>query len=497
MKEKEIKAFMEAIEPVFEGNDLVVVFEKIFQGIMDIVPCSAASILLRDEKTGDFRIRSSLNLSPDYVKKVKLKEEEKILSTVLKTKKPLVISDVVEYFRKFDPDSIPWIRKQEIVTVIIIPIIKDKKIIGTLHTYFSRMHKPTKGEIEVLKLFSRYADISIQHAQFLMKREQIIERMKVVNKVGKHLVTSRTLKRLFGVIRKEVLRITKATDMFIALYNRHKGTIKFVLDTDIKANSISERELSSGLTEWVIMNKKPLLLYTDNEKERKKYGIKSFGQRAKSWLGVPIIYKNSVNGVMAVQDFTTERKFNDFHKELFMDVANESAIAIENARLYEKLKTIAITDSLTGLSNRRYFYRMISFFIRRNTVHERNFSLALLDLDNFKFCNDRFGHTEGDKILKRAGRMLKNISKKEGFLAFRYGGDEFSAIFPEMEKEKAEKILTKFFKKIKNVGKDCIISISAGIVEYPADGLEVDELIHKSDLLLYKAKRKGGDRIEV
>ncbi len=497
MREKEIRTFMEAIEPVFAGNDLVVVFEKIFQGIMNIVPCSAASILLRDEKTGDFTIRSSLNLSPDYVKKVKLREEEKILSTILKTKKPLIISNIVEYFGKFDPDSIPWIRKQGIVAVVIIPIISDKGLIGTLHIYFSQHYKLKKGDIETLRLFSHYTAIAIQKAQFLMERERIIEKMQVINKVGKHLVTSRTLKKLLGVIKKEVLRITKATDMFIALYNKYKGTISFVLDTDIKASGTSERKLSSGLTEWVIMSKKPLLLSTGDEKERKKYGIKSFGQRAKSWLGVPIIYKNSVNGVMAVQDFTTEYKFNDFHKELFMDIANEAAIAIENARLYEKLKTIAITDSLTRLSNRRYFYRMISFFIRKNTVHERNFSLALLDLDNFKFCNDRFGHTEGDKILKRAGRMLRNVSKKEGFLAFRYGGDEFSAIFPGMEKEKAEKILTKFFEKFKNVGKDCITSISAGIVEYPVDGLEVDELIHKSDLLLYKAKRKGGDRVEL
>ena len=110
MKEKEIKTFLDAIEPVLSGKDLPIVFEKVFQGIMNIVPCSAASILLKDEKTGDFKINSSLNLTSDYIKVVKLKEEEEILSTVKKTKKPLVIDDVIKYFRKVDPDSIPWIK---------------------------------------------------------------------------------------------------------------------------------------------------------------------------------------------------------------------------------------------------------------------------------------------------------------------------------------------------------------------------------------------------
>ncbi len=497
MREKEIKTFLHAIEPVLTGKDLTIVFEKVFQGITDIVPCSAASILLKDEKTGDFKINSSLNLSPDYVKVVKLREEEEVLSTVKKTKKPLIIDDVIKYFGKIDPDSIPWIKKQNIISVIIIPITQKNKLVGTLHIYFSKRHKTTKGEIQTLKMFSHYAAIAIQNAQLLLEREQIIERMKVINEVGRELVSSITLKKLLGMIKKEVLRITGAPEMFIALYNKKKGTIQFVLDTDIKASGASERKLSSGLTEWVIRNKKPLILYTNDEKERKKYGIKSFGQKAKSWLGVPIIYKNTVNGVMAIQDFTTERKFNEFHKQLLMDIANEAAIAIENAQLYGRLEILATTDSLTGLFNRRQFYKTISHFIRKNVTQERKFSLALIDLDNFKFCNDRFGHMEGDKILKRVGRMLKRISEKEKFLSFRYGGDEFAIIFPAIGKEEAKKILKKFFARFKEGERNCMLSLSGGIVEYPADGWEIDELMHKSDLFLYKAKNKGGDTIEI
>ena len=381
--------------------------------------------------------------------------------------------------------------------MVIIPIIKRKELIGTLNIYFSKKHKSTEGEIQTLKMFSHYAAIGIQNAQLLLEREQIIERMRVINEVGRELVTSRTLKKLLGMIKKEVLRITGATNMFIALYNKKKGTIQFVLDTDIKTSGVSERKLSSGLTEWVIRNKKPLILYTDDEKERKKYGIKSFGQKAKSWLGVPVIYKDNVNGVMAIQDFREERKFNEFHKQLLMDIANEAAIAIENAQLYERLEVLATTDSLTGLFNRRQFYKTISRFIRKNTVQERKFSLALIDLDNFKFCNDRFGHMEGDRILKRVGRMLKKISRKEKFLSFRYGGDEFAILFSEIGKEKAKKILEKFFERLKKGERNCILSLSGGIVEYPADGLEIDELIHKSDLFLYKAKNRGGDTIEI
>ena len=497
MNEKEYKILLNAIESIFADNELEKIFSRIFKAVKELVPCFAVSLLLKDEKTGEYRINVSLGLSEEYVKQVSLKKEEDIIYNLSRKRSPLIIDDVLKYMEKIDPISVPYIEKEGIHSVVILPILRENDLMGTMHLYFSDKYTPSNEEMNKLKLFTRYGAIAIDKANVIKEKEMVIERLKAIHRIGRHLVTSRTLKKLLNVIKKEVLQITKATNMFIALYDKKRGVIQFVLDTDIKAQGgVSERKLSSGLTEWVIRNKKPLLLHSMDKNERKKYNIKSFGRVAKSWLGVPIIYKDKVYGVMAIQDYDQEGKFSEYHKELLLDIANESAIAIENAKLYEKLKKLAITDGLTGLYNRRYFYRKLSSMIRKNSIKEKIFSLSLLDLDNFKYCNDRYGHTEGDRILSRVGKYLINLGKTKGIIPFRYGGDEFAIIF-SMHKEEALKYLNKLLKKVKISNNDCSVTMSGGLVEYPVDGIDLDEIIHKCDMLLYRAKRNGGDVIEI
>jgi diguanylate cyclase (GGDEF)-like protein/PAS domain S-box-containing protein len=168
-----------------------------------------------------------------------------------------------------------------------------------------------------------------------------------------------------------------------------------------------------------------------------------------------------------------------------------------------KLRTLSITDGLTGLYNQRFFYQSLSDEMVRAQRYDRPLSLICFDLDRFKACNDRFGHLEGDNILRQVGDLLRKRTRRSD-MAFRYGGDEFFVLLPETALQQAcntaEKIRESFNRSWlheaaeKDV-QDLRVSLSIGVVER-RDEVVPENLIKRADLAMYSAKKSGGDCVK-
>lgn len=171
-------------------------------------------------------------------------------------------------------------------------------------------------------------------------------------------------------------------------------------------------------------------------------------------------------------------------------------------KLEEKLRKLSITDGLTGLYNQRHFYSLLSAELSRARRHNRNMSLIGFDLDKFKQCNDIFGHLEGDNALRLIGDVLNTETRKSD-ISFRYGGDEFFVILPETDLDQALKVAEKIRRKFNvcwpfdlalgNAGQ-FRVTLSMGVIQY-ANEEEVNELIKKLDILIYEAKKAGGNQV--
>jgi diguanylate cyclase (GGDEF)-like protein/PAS domain S-box-containing protein len=168
---------------------------------------------------------------------------------------------------------------------------------------------------------------------------------------------------------------------------------------------------------------------------------------------------------------------------------------LESERRYKEL---SITDDLTGLYNVRHFYSQIKFEADRANRYHRPLSLLMMDLDNFKDYNDRYGHLEGDKALAAWGAVLRNNTRRTDS-AYRYGGEEFTLILPETPAKNALVIAERLRMKLKThvlspvEGEKAQVTVSIGISEY-APGEEIAEFIKRADKGLYKAKEQGKDQ---
>lgn len=214
----------------------------------------------------------------------------------------------------------------------------------------------------------------------------------------------------------------------------------------------------------------------------------------RSWLGVPLIYKNKITGIMTF-DHSLENQFCSEDLRLAEAFGHQVAIALENSRLYEATKELAIKDSLTGCFTRRHLYESLKREYEIAKRYENNLALILFDIDDFKKINDTYGHVEGDEVLKEIVKLTSLMLRKTDILC-RYGGEEFVALLPLSNIDEAftaaERIRQSVYSDLRNPSIKRPISISLGCTIYKS---QVDKnpemIIQRADKALYNAKNNG------
>jgi diguanylate cyclase (GGDEF)-like protein len=163
---------------------------------------------------------------------------------------------------------------------------------------------------------------------------------------------------------------------------------------------------------------------------------------------------------------------------------------IDQARLFDQVRSLAISDPLTGLANYRRLLAVMESELDRSRRTHRPFSIVLLDMDGLKTINDRYGHLVGSRSLVRLGKILRNHSRAIDTPA-RYGGDEFALVLPEAQKEIASRVAARIRERLSTETEEPMLSVSAGIAAYPEDGDTPEKLLGAADRALYRMKRRG------
>lgn len=232
----------------------------------------------------------------------------------------------------------------------------------------------------------------------------------------------------------------------------------------------------------------------DTTKLKDKYYY-SMDPKVRSCLVIPIKFKDQILGAIVLESYEVDR-FSKGDIELLQTIMDMLGTIIANAKLYEKALYLSIRDPLTEVYNHRYFYEKLREQIARYKRYKETFSLAIIDLDNFKRINDTYGHLKGDEILQKFAKILKDNTREQLDIICRYGGDEFSIIFINTKLEEAITIANRLMDEVeKNKEQLLGITISIGLAEYK--GEESKDIMAKVDAITYKAKKKGGKRVEI
>ncbi|MDE1920700.1 MAG: diguanylate cyclase [Candidatus Omnitrophica bacterium] len=213
-------------------------------------------------------------------------------------------------------------------------------------------------------------------------------------------------------------------------------------------------------------------------------------------LVLPLFFKDNLIGFLTLGPSDDDRPYVQSDIDILMTLTGQTAIAIENARLY----TEAITDGLTGLYHHKYFVMRLTEEVQRAQRYGRPLSLLLLDVDHFKNINDVCGHLAGDKVLVGVSEFIKKSHRTTDVVA-RYGGEEFAVILPDTDREAALIPARRLREAIEATAFEgnLLVTVSIGLacLDLNRKELKTEDLIEAADKALYRAKENGRNRIEI
>jgi diguanylate cyclase (GGDEF)-like protein len=212
-----------------------------------------------------------------------------------------------------------------------------------------------------------------------------------------------------------------------------------------------------------------------------------------SLLAVPLRSKGRVLGVVELVNPRGGHPFDAADQRTLEALADYAAIAIDNARAYERIQELTLRDEHTGLFNSRHLWRQLELEVARTARTGRPFSLVFVDLDHFKQVNDRFGHQAGSAVLLEVGELIRSCIRSID-VPVRYGGDEFVVLLPETDRararEAAERIRAAMAKALflRSSGPGLQVTASFGIATCPDDGDTAEKVVQAADAAMYRVK---------
>jgi diguanylate cyclase (GGDEF)-like protein len=213
----------------------------------------------------------------------------------------------------------------------------------------------------------------------------------------------------------------------------------------------------------------------------------------RSEIAIPLLFASKLVGVLNVESPVVSY-FDDEDRIVLEVIASQLATALANLDSQASLREQTIRDPLTGLFNRHYFNSIIASELARADRHARPFAVMMIDVDNFRAVNNRFGHLRGDEILREISRLLLDEVRASDRV-IRYGGDEFLVFMPDTAEEEALRVAARLRDQMTllprrtGVG-DIPMGLSVGIyAREPRDKRSLESILEEADRRLYADKR--------
>jgi len=319
------------------------------------------------------------------------------------------------------------------------------------------------------------------------------------------IANNRDLDKLLRELASAVQEGVEATRVYVLLRDLEKECYY----TAHSANVLDQPEISisthNPIVSWLAENRRCLTyrqistlpyfrsMWTSEKALLKEHEIEIF---------VPLICRDSLIGMLLLSAPERAPEYTMEDMDILQSLGASTAIAIDNARMYERAKLQARTDELTGLLNRRSFYEDLEKEVAKAKAEGSTLGLILIDVDLFKLYNDMHGSYEGDLALRRIGRMVQNVVGLEG-TCYRYSGQSFTVFLPGTDGHRAKTVAECIRRSVEEDFKyhedqtKRFLTVSGGVSIFPHTAHSAEELVRRADFAKVAAKNAGKNCIHV
>lgn len=332
--------------------------------------------------------------------------------------------------------------------------------------------------------------------------EAQVKALKDLIEVAKAVVSTLDLDTVLQAILTSAMGFAETPAGSVALYDDKNMELTLHAHSGLTADFIKKErwEVEKGGLTYEVLQCGEIFFVEDTDKTPFFKNPVALKEGIKSLICVPLVVHKRIVGILYLDDFAP-RQFDRERMKLLSVLSSFAAMAIYNAQLHKRTKLMAITDSLTGLHNHRYFRQIFIQELTRAKRYKKPLSIIMMDVDDFKQFNDAYGHYSGDLVLTAIGKIITRTLRHIDY-AFRYGGEEFMVILPDTRLAGALLVAERLRELIEHdtamvlddiAGRG--VTVSVGVACYPDSGANREELFNKVDSLLYKAKELGKNNV--
>ena len=383
-------------------------------------------------------------------------------------------------------------------SAICIPILNEQELLGALYAESIEADAFKEEDVTTLETLVNQISASLQRASLYSRAQDHLRIMSTVQTVSRVINSSLDLETIFTSVVRELKEAFGYTHVSIYLLKDdylHLGAQvgypkEMVIHKIHTSQGVTGRTIKTKTVQFIRdTSREPSFLRADNN--------------INSEICIPLLKDNIVLGTLNVEGDAVRVLTND-DVELLTTLASPIALAVDNARLHAQVKAMALTDAVSGLSNRYALEQALTAEVERSRRLNTPLSLIIFDIDSFKTYNDKWGHPAGDIRLKATAKMIRNILRRYD-VAARYGGDEFAIILPNTSEAGA----LEFAKRLQSAARASTAetpienkgvaghTLSIGVATFPQDGNSLESLMLAADHAELTSKRLGKNQISL
>jgi diguanylate cyclase (GGDEF)-like protein len=490
----QLDALRATIADISSELELPRLLKSILQRAVNLLHATGGDLGLFDESRGEIKIVVSHNMGKDYTG-TRMAVGEGAMGMAVKTRRPIIIDDYQhwEYASPQYKDGL-W------QAVLATPLIIGRRIVGAMGITVQDPHRKfTPADQYLISLFAQHAAIAVDNARLYQAAREAAERRSILHQVSQEILSaSLEPEEIYSAIHKAASRLMIAESFAITRLDAQTDECKAVYLFDREGHLSTQRHpANQGLFGKVLASGKSIYI-SDLSKQNQKDEFFNLDEQSniRSVLIAPMRLRGQVIGMLSAQSYQPN-SYTEEDQALLEMLAAYAAIALDNASLFHNIQQLAITDSLTGLFNRRQLFDLGNREFLRARRFNRPLSVLMLDIDHFKRVNDRYGHAVGDRVLVRLAQIMRQITR-EIDIAGRYGGEEFILVLPETDAAGATEIANRLLDQIRlafQAGELPSITVSIGVATLQPGTVDFSYLVHTADLAMYAAKNAGRNRI--
>ncbi|MDQ6766812.1 MAG: diguanylate cyclase [Candidatus Eremiobacteraeota bacterium] len=488
---KALNLLLETARALSSGLDLDDLFEKFHTLVGRVMDSSLFVAALLTPDGEQLEIEYSAEFGRRSVERVRLPLTT-VSGDVLRSGNPVIIRRPEDWNTV---RSVTLGEAQDPASALIVPMKLGDRVLGVLSVQSPRANSYSESDCDLLTAISEQAAVAVENLKNLRASTQRAADLNLLVEVASAVSSELDLHRVFAKIHEQVKRVIDAPLFFVALRSGESDavTLEYLVEGE-RVFPPAEHSLKGTIVGRVIEGGKPVLVR--NTEERDRLTSKKIGEgptTVQSIVAVPMNVGGRTIGAISTQSYEPN-SYDERHLKLLSAIAEQSAVAVQNAKLYERAKELAENDALTGLPHQRSLQERLAYELKRSRRSSSRLALLMMDIDKFKAFNDTYGHPVGDQVLREVAAVLRRVARETDVIG-RYGGDEFCAILPDTDRDQAwrfaERLTAEVSKEPFRIDErqSIPIRLSIGVAVYPDECEGRDDLIGVADASLYAAKR--------